>query len=112
MIDEKTNSPGDELKEKILAFAPLVVSLVLLINTFLSAKGLPCIGLTDNDITTLISSIATVVSVIYTWWYNNNVSPNAQTSQVVLDVMNKGYLSREKVLMFVEENMTSGEDNE
>lgn len=93
---------GDKLKEQIMAFAPLLVSIVLLINTYLSSKGLPCIGLTETDITTLVSGIASVAAVIWTWWTNNNVTENAQISQLVLDSIKSGILSQDDVLNFIE----------
>lgn len=92
---------GDKLKEQIEAFAPLLISIVLLVNTFLSAKGLPCIGLTDENITTLVSGIASAVAVIYTWWTNNNVTEDAQISQLVLKCMKDGLISGGEVRDFL-----------
>lgn len=95
---------GEQLKEKILAFAPLLISAVTLLNTFLSLKGLPCLTIADTDITTTVSAIASIVAVVWTWWTNNNVTPDAQVSQKVLDELKNGSITTEQVEQFVEDN--------
>lgn len=106
---------GDELKKQIEAFAPLLISIVLLVNTYLSAKGLPCIGLTDENITTIVSGIASAASVIWTWWVNNNVTNDAQTSQLVLNCMKDGFITDQEVRNFIINKMndlTKADPNE
>ncbi len=93
---------SQELKEQIMAFAPLLTSIVLIVNTFLSAKGLPCLGITDTDVTTLVSGIASAAAVIWTWWTNNNVTPYAQVAQEVLNALKSGLISTQDVLDFLQ----------
>lgn len=97
---------SQELKEQIMAFAPLLSSIVLLVNTYLSATGKPCIGITDSQITTCVSAVATVVVVILAWWKNNNVTPESQVSQEVLNAMKCGLVSTTDVLDFLSKKIT------
>lgn len=101
---------GEQIKERILAFAPLLISAVTLINTFLSLKGLPCISIADTDITTTVSAIAGIVSVVWSWWTNNNVTQAAQTSQQVLNGLKDGSITEQQVENLVNQEKDK-EDN-
>lgn len=97
----------EELKQQIMAFAPLIISIITLVNTFLSAKGMPCIEIENETITQAVSAIATIVSLLWAWWKNNNVTEDSQISQQVLSCMKSGLISGNEVLEFLNEKLNS-----
>lgn len=92
---------GEQVKEQIMAFAPLIISIITLINTFLSLKGLPCLEIGNQAITDTVSSIATIVSVTWAWWRNNNVTRKAQVSQEVLTDLKSDVITEGEVKDFL-----------
>ena len=96
---------GEQLKEQILAFAPLIISILTLTNTFLSMKGLPCIEIDNATITQAVSAIATIISILWAWWKNNNVTEKAKISQEVLSSMKTGIVSDNEVLNFLNDQI-------
>ena len=96
---------GEQLKEQIEAFAPLLISILTLTNTFLSMKGMPCIQIDNATITQAVSAAATIVSVVWAWWRNNNVTEKAKISQEVLYGMKTGIVSDDEVLNFLNDQI-------
>lgn len=80
----------DELIAKINALAPLLITLIGCINAFLTLKGLPSIQIGDETITLVISGIAGVIGEVWSWWRNNNWTPESQDSQKVLNALKQG----------------------
>lgn len=91
----------DELVAKINALAPLLITLIGCINAFLTLKNLPSIQIGDQTITVIVSGIATVAGECWSWWRNNNWTPEAQEAQQVLNGLKDGTITSVK---FVEEN--------
>lgn len=87
----------EELVAKINAVAPLIITLLAGINAFLTLKGLPNLEIGDETITLIISGIATVVGECWSWWRNNNWTPEAQTTQFVLNELKAGTLTTDEV---------------
>lgn len=94
---------SDQLKQQIQAFAPLIISALTLTNTFLSMKGLPCIEIDNANITQAVSAIATIVSVVWAWWQNNNVTGKSQVSQKVLSALKSGTVTDNEVEEFLDD---------
>lgn len=93
----------DEVVAKIQALAPLLITIVALVNSFLTLKGLPAIEIGNEIITTLVNSFATIVGTVWCWWSNNNFTRKAQTAQPVLNLLKEDKITTEQVNNFVQD---------
>lgn len=75
---------------KAKAVTRLVVLIVLLLNTILTGMGKNPIPWDESQITEFINYILTAAWSLYTWWKNNNLTPEAETAQGVLENMKSG----------------------
>lgn len=94
---------GEELKAKIMAVAPLLITILALVNSFLTLKGLPAIEIGNELITTVINNIADIVGIVWCWWKNNNFTKPAQITQPVLNGLKAGTISEQQVENLVKE---------
>ena len=94
----------NELVAKIKAIAPLIITLLALINSFLTLKGLPSLEIGDQAITNTINTIADIVGIIWCWWKNNNFTVKAQVTQPVLNLLKKNRLTTGQVRQFIDVN--------
>ena len=70
--------------EKGTVIRSIVLALAL-INQLLIACGKSPIEIGEEDITILVSTIATVASAIWAWWKNNSFTKNAIRADKFLD---------------------------
>lgn len=67
------------------AIVRLAVLIILLINQTLIVLGWTPFPFSEEQIYEGVSSVATVGVAIWTWWKNNNVTPEAQEAQEYLN---------------------------
>ncbi|GAQ18044.1 SPP1 family holin [Oceanobacillus picturae] len=60
------------------AITRLIVLVVLLVNQALVTFGWNPLPFSEEEVYEGVSSVATVVVAVYTWWKNNNVTKKAQ----------------------------------
>ena len=75
--------------EKGTVIRSIVLGLAL-INQLLIACGKSPIEIGEEDITILVSTIATVASAIWSWWKNNSFTKEAQVADELLKQMKGG----------------------
>lgn len=63
----------------------LIVLVVLLVNQSLISFGYNPLPFSEEQIYEGLSSVALVVSAIYSWWRHNNITPEAEAAQVELE---------------------------
>lgn len=73
------------LSKTFVAIIRLIVTLILLINSCLTAKGINPIPFDENLFTEIATHVAALLSCLWVWWKNNNVSKIAQEAQTFLD---------------------------
>ena len=74
----------------VKAIIRLVVTIVLTVNAYLTAKGINPIPFDANTFTEVATQVAAGASVLWAWWKNNNVTSAAQTAQSVLTSIKQG----------------------
>lgn len=67
------------------AIVRLVVLVILLVNQSLIVMGWTPFPFSEEQIYEGLSSVATVIVAIYSWWKNNNITEEAQQAQEYLD---------------------------
>lgn len=67
--------------ETIKAFIRLLVAAILMLNSFLTAKGLNPIPFDESAFSNIALQVATWLSVIWVWCRNNNVTSAAKEAQ-------------------------------
>lgn len=67
--------------EPIKAFIRLLIAAILMLNSYLTAKGLNPIPFDETAFSDVALQIATGLSVLWVWWKNNNVSKKAAKAQ-------------------------------
>ena len=72
-------------KMLVSALVPIVVFALAALNNFLLEKGLPCLEFGDGAITQTVTNIVEYAAAVWAWWKNNNVTPEAQAAQGVLN---------------------------
>lgn len=63
----------------------LIVLVILLLNQTLISLGYNPLPFSEEQIYEGLSSVALVVSAIYSWWRHNNITPEAEAAQVELE---------------------------
>ena len=63
----------------------LVVLVVFLANQTLVTLGYNPLPFSEEQIYEGLSSVALVLSAIYSWWRHNNITPEAEAAQVELE---------------------------
>ena len=63
----------------------LIVLVILLLNQTLISLGYNPLPFSEEQIYEGLSSVALVVSAIYSWWRNNNVTKESEQAQVELE---------------------------
>lgn len=63
----------------------LAVLVILLLNQTLISLGYNPLPFSEEQIYEGLSSVALVVSAIYSWWKHNNITPEAESAQVELE---------------------------
>lgn len=73
------------MKEKSKAIANIIIALVLFINSLLTAAGKSPIPIDEDSVAVTISSLIAAADIVFVWWKNQNVTPEAQTAQKIAD---------------------------
>ena len=74
-------------KETQKAIVRLVVAAVLLVNGYLTAKGINPLPFDETTAGEFTSEILAAASCIWVWWKNNNVTKAACQAQEVCDTI-------------------------
>ena len=82
MKEVKKMTPKNNKTQGIIR---LVVLVVLLLNQTLISLGYNPLPFSEEQIYEGLSSVALVVSAIYSWWRHNNITPEAEQAQVELE---------------------------
>ena len=72
------------MSERVKAFIRLVVAMVPVINLLLVQYGLSPLPFTEDEINTGLSAVVAVIGILYAWWKNNNITPEAISLQPTL----------------------------
>ena len=80
------------LSKTFIAIIRLIVTLVLLINSCLTAKGINAIPFDENLFTEIATYVASLLSCLWVWWKNNNVTKSAQYAQESLKELKKTHI--------------------
>lgn len=62
-----------------------VVLLLALVNQILSICGVSPLNIADDDVSTVISTVWTIISAVVAWWKNNSFTDNAITADTYLN---------------------------
>lgn len=101
------------MKERIKAIIRIVALGILFVNSILATKGISPIPFDEQAVTESVSNIATVLMSVYVWWKNNNITKEAQSAQMHLNELKKGYNPDDKEMDNMEnEIIEEGELNE
>lgn len=85
---ETTTIPG-LTTERVKAIALLIVQLYSIAQTGLSLAGISQLPFTTDQVSTTITGVIAVVTSIYAWWRNNNVTEAAYVgSQLTTSIKN------------------------
>ena len=63
----------------------LIITVIAAINAALAMAGLPLINLGEQDITTAVNIVVTIVAWSYSVWHNYNFTRAAKEGQKVTD---------------------------
>lgn len=72
------------MSERVKAAIRLIVALVPVANIILVQYGLSPLPFTEAEVNSGLSSVVAVAGILYAWWKNNNISPEAISLQPTL----------------------------
>ena len=72
------------MSERVKAIIRLVVALVPVLNIILVQYGLSPLPFTEDQINAGLSAVVAVCGILYAWWKNNNITPEAISLQPTL----------------------------
>lgn len=80
------------MNEKISpdTIARTIVLALALINQCLAIAGKGTIDIAENDIYQIVSLIATIVTSILAWWYNNSFTKHAIRADKYMNALKNG----------------------
>lgn len=70
---------------KTIAITRLTVLLVLALNQTLIGFGMSPLPFDETEIEAGINGVLLTIVAIWAWYKNNNVTPEAQAAQIILD---------------------------
>lgn len=76
-----------ENRERIKAVARLIVTVLLIINSILTAKGHSPLPFDETALMQGVSDALAAAATIWAWWKNNNITHAAITAQQIKDGM-------------------------
>src|SRR5699024_1072756 len=82
MKEVKKMTPKNNKTQGIIR---LIVLVILLLNQSLISFGYNPLPFSEEQIYEGLSSVALVISAIYSWWKHNNITPEAEAAQVELE---------------------------
>lgn len=84
-------------KSTIETIAGTIAGIISFGNMILANYGWIPLDITSDQIYQFISTVAVIVSAVFIWWKNNNVTPDAKKSQEVLDGLKDGTITTNEV---------------
>lgn len=76
----------EHVKRQLMSFVPLIVALVSLIGTYTTTvMGWEVLPFTSQEVEQFLTLLATVVSTIWAWYRNNNVTKEGIMRESVAD---------------------------
>lgn len=75
------------MKGKVEALIRLIVALVPAINIILVYFNKSPLPFSEDEINVALSAVVSFIGILWSWWKNNNITFEAQTSQKLLDSM-------------------------
>ena len=85
MDTDITPTPEEVKDERAMAFVRLIVSIVTIVNVIAAQFGWQPLGIDGEMAYNAVSSIAAVITMVWAWWKNNNVTEAAIAGQKVID---------------------------
>lgn len=80
-------------KETQNAIIRLLIGVIILVNAFLTARGINPIPFDENLFTEGATYVITAGIIVWRWWWkNNNVTPEAQYAQRSLNALKDDYI--------------------
>lgn len=80
----------------------MIVLAVALINAVLQMFGFETLPISNEDVSTIVSSAFVIIAAAYTTYKNFNISPASQTAQRVTDMIKQGELLAKDVDEFLD----------
>lgn len=77
------------MSERIKAVIRLIVALVPVFNILLVQLGKSPLPFTEAEINAGLSAVVAVIGILYAWWKNNNITPEAQSLQPTLNELKR-----------------------
>ena len=62
-----------------------IVLVLALINQLLSATGHAVLPIKDEQVETIVTTLATIGAALWAWWKNNSFTKNARAADVFLE---------------------------
>lgn len=75
------------MKDRVEALIRLIVALVPAINIILVYFNKSPLPFSEDEINVALSAAVSFIGILWSWWKNNNITFEAQTSQKLLDSM-------------------------
>lgn len=73
------------MRDRIEALIRLIVALVPAINIILVYFNKSPLPFSEDEINVALSAVVSFLGILWSWWKNNNITFEAQTSQKFLD---------------------------
>lgn len=84
-------------KSTLETIAGTIAGIISFGNMILANYGWIPLEITSDQIYQAASTVAVILSAIFIWWKNNNVTKNAKKSQQVLNGLNDGQITTSEV---------------
>lgn len=72
------------MNEKLKGIIRLLVTLVLVFNSYLTAKGLNPIPFDENAFTEIATELFSGIAVLWSWWKNNNMTKESIAANKIM----------------------------
>lgn len=69
----------------VMALVRLIVPVFGVFNMWLIQKGYNPLPFSEEDVSAFLIGAATVLTTVWAWWKNSNITKEAQTAQLYLD---------------------------
>ena len=85
------------MNELYKAIIRLLVTLVLVINAGLTAKGLNPIPFDESAVTDVLTQLFAAGSIVWSWWKNNNITKKARAQKEISNKLKTGEVALTQV---------------
>ena len=73
-----------------MAITRIIVTAILFINAMLTMAGKNPIPLDESTVGVVVSGLLSAVTILWSWWKNNNITKNALKAQEAKELMDAG----------------------